>query len=56
MIPATVGSVPGARADVTGLTAGSKDFNDVIRSHLPIVFMFVLGVAFLLLLRTSTRS
>ena len=44
--------MPGARADVAGLTASSKDFNDVMRSHLPIVFAFVLGVAFLLLLRT----
>jgi RND superfamily putative drug exporter len=52
VIPATVGAVPGARADVAGLTAASKDFNDVMRSHLPIVFAFVLGVAFLLLLRT----
>jgi uncharacterized membrane protein YdfJ with MMPL/SSD domain len=52
VIPATVNAVPGARADVTGLTAGSKDFNDTMRSHLPIVFAFVLGVAFLLLLRT----
>jgi uncharacterized membrane protein YdfJ with MMPL/SSD domain len=52
VIPATVGAVPGARADVAGLTASSKDFNDVMRSHLPIVFAFVLGVAFLLLLRT----
>jgi uncharacterized membrane protein YdfJ with MMPL/SSD domain len=52
VIPATVNAVPGARADVAGLTANSKDFNDVMRSHLPIVFAFVLGVAFLLLLRT----
>jgi len=52
VIPATVGAVPAARADVAGLTASSKDFNDVMRSHLPIVFAFVLGVAFLLLLRT----
>ncbi len=52
VIPATVGALPGARADVAGLTASSKDFNDVMRSHLPIVFAFVLGVAFLLLLRT----
>ena len=52
VIPATVGAVPAARADVAGLTASSKDFNDVMRSHLPIVFAFVLGVAFLLLLLT----
>jgi RND superfamily putative drug exporter len=35
-----------------GLTANSKDFNDTMKSHLPFVFAFVLGLAFLLLLRT----
>jgi RND superfamily putative drug exporter len=34
------------------MTAGSKDFNDSLKSHLPIVFAFVLGLAFLLLLVT----
>jgi uncharacterized membrane protein YdfJ with MMPL/SSD domain len=52
VIPATLGRVPAARADVAGLTASSKDFNDTMRSHLPIVFAFVLGAAFLLLMRT----
>jgi uncharacterized membrane protein YdfJ with MMPL/SSD domain len=52
IIPATIGSVPGATADVTGYTAESKDFNDVTESHLPLVFGFVLGAAFLLLLFT----
>jgi RND superfamily putative drug exporter len=37
---------------VTGMTAGSKDFNDALRSHLPFVFAFVLGLAFVLLLVT----
>ena len=44
--------VGGVKADVTGMTAGSKDFNDSMKSHLPIVFAFVLGLAFLLLLVT----
>ncbi len=35
---------------MTGLTASSKDFNDLLESRLPIVFAFVLGLAFLLLL------
>jgi uncharacterized membrane protein YdfJ with MMPL/SSD domain len=35
---------------VTGTTAGSKDFNDLMRERAPIVFAFVLGFAFLLLL------
>jgi uncharacterized membrane protein YdfJ with MMPL/SSD domain len=52
VIPATIGRVPGASAYVMGLTAGSKDFNDTMKAHLPLVFAFVLGMAFLLLLRT----
>jgi uncharacterized membrane protein YdfJ with MMPL/SSD domain len=52
VIPSTIGKVGGVQADVTGMTAGSKDFNDSMTSHLPIVFAFVLGLAFLLLLVT----
>jgi uncharacterized membrane protein YdfJ with MMPL/SSD domain len=52
VIPATIGQLPGVRADVGGLTAGSKDFNDSMRSHAPIVFAFVLAMAFLLMLVT----
>jgi RND superfamily putative drug exporter len=52
LIPQTVGAVPGTTVDVTGLTAGSRDFNTQMKSHAPIVFAFVLGVAFLLLLVT----
>ena len=52
VIPQTLGRVPGVRVDVTGMTAGSKDFNDTIKSHMPIVFAFVLGLAFILLLVT----
>jgi uncharacterized membrane protein YdfJ with MMPL/SSD domain len=52
VVPQTVGKVPGAEVNVTGLTAGSKDFNDTMKSHLPLVFAFVLGLAFLLLLVT----
>jgi uncharacterized membrane protein YdfJ with MMPL/SSD domain len=42
----------GAEAFVTGMTAGSKDFNDLMASRWPIVFGFVLSLAFLLLLLT----
>jgi uncharacterized membrane protein YdfJ with MMPL/SSD domain len=52
VVPATVGSLPDAEVAVTGFTAGSKDFNDVMRSHLPLVFGFVLTLAFILLLVT----
>jgi uncharacterized membrane protein YdfJ with MMPL/SSD domain len=52
LIPATIGRVPGATADVTGYTASSEDFNDTMKSHAPVVFAFVLSAAFLLLLFT----
>jgi RND superfamily putative drug exporter len=52
VIPATIGRTDGVRVNVTGMTAGSKDFNDTMVSHLPLVFGFVLGLTFLLLLVT----
>jgi uncharacterized membrane protein YdfJ with MMPL/SSD domain len=52
LVPATMGQVPGATADVGGFTADSKDFNDTLKAHVPLVFGFVLGAAFLLLLFT----
>ena len=52
VVPATVGGAPDTTADVTGQTASSKDFNDTMRSHAPVVFAFVLSAAFLLLLFT----
>ena len=52
VVPATVGRLAGAEVAVTGLTAGSKDFIDVMRSHVPIVFLFVLSLTFILLLVT----
>ena len=52
VIPATIARVDGTQTDVTGLTAGSKDFNDAMRARLPYVFAFVLGLAFVLLLVT----
>lgn len=50
VIPQTIGTVPGTEVNVTGMTAGSEDFNDLMRSHAPLVFAFVLSAAFLLLL------
>jgi uncharacterized membrane protein YdfJ with MMPL/SSD domain len=52
VIPSTIDKVAGTETNVSGLTAGSKDFNDSLNAHLPIVFAFVLGLAFLLLLVT----
>jgi anti-anti-sigma factor len=52
VIPQTLGRLPGTDAPVTGLTAGSFDFNELIKSRAPWVFVFVLSLAFLLLLVT----
>jgi uncharacterized membrane protein YdfJ with MMPL/SSD domain len=55
LVPATIGKVPGADYAVTGQTAGSYDWNQMMKSALPFVFGFVLTFAFLLLL-ASFRS
>jgi uncharacterized membrane protein YdfJ with MMPL/SSD domain len=52
VLPATLGRVKGASYGVTGVTAASKDFNDLMRSTAPLVFAFVLAFAFILLLVT----
>ena len=52
LIPATLGTVDGIEYAVTGNTAASKDWNDAMKSAVPIVFTFVLAFAFLLLLIT----
>jgi uncharacterized membrane protein YdfJ with MMPL/SSD domain len=49
----TVGRAPGVdHAYITGITAGTQDFNSLLKSKAPIVFAFVLSLAFLLLLVT----
>jgi uncharacterized membrane protein YdfJ with MMPL/SSD domain len=50
ILPATVGTVPGAGYAVGGGTAMSHDFNAKMKSSAPLVFGFVLLFAFLLLL------
>ncbi|MET7423722.1 MMPL family transporter [Dactylosporangium sp. NPDC005555] len=55
VIPATLAGYPDAWVGVTGDTAGSEDFNDQLAGSMPLVFGFVLGLAFLLLL-VSFRS
>jgi len=42
----------GAEVNVTGDAAQSKDFNDLLAERLPLVFAFVLGLAFVLMLVT----
>ena len=50
LVPTTVGALPGAEVGVTGITASTKDFNDKLKSAAPLVFGFVLLLAFGLML------
>ncbi len=52
VIPETIGRVPGVEVNTTGQNASSLDFNDNLKQRAPLVFAFVLGLAFLLLLVT----
>ncbi len=52
LIPGTLGELDGVNTYVTGATAGSEDFNSQMSSTAPLVFAFVLGLAFLLLMVT----
>jgi uncharacterized membrane protein YdfJ with MMPL/SSD domain len=52
IIPATVGQTPGASVNVTGEAASSEDFASQLTSRLPLIFAFVFGLAFLLMLVT----
>jgi len=55
VLPTTLGALPDTEYAVTGETAGSHDFNQRMKQRAPLVFGFVLGLAFLLLL-ISFRS
>jgi RND superfamily putative drug exporter len=52
VIPPLVAGLPQTQVYVTGVTAGTYDFNAQMRNRLPYVFLFVLGLAFALLLWT----
>jgi uncharacterized membrane protein YdfJ with MMPL/SSD domain len=52
VIPATVGAVDGVTVNVTGDAASSEDFSTNLKDRLPLIFAFVFGLAFLLLLVT----
>jgi uncharacterized membrane protein YdfJ with MMPL/SSD domain len=52
IVPTSYGQVPGLEAYADGQTAQDHDFNHALKSHLPAVMLFVLGVAFLILLFT----
>ena len=55
VLPATIGTLPGATYAVTGGTANSVDNNALLKRSWPLVFAFVLTFAFLLML-ASFRS
>ena len=55
-LPATLGKVGGISYAVAGNTASTHDFSARMHSRAPIVFAFVLGLAFLLLLLLTFRS
>jgi RND superfamily putative drug exporter len=52
VIPPIASKLPGVEVNVTGVTAGTYDFNHQMRTRLPYVFLFVLALAFTLLLLT----
>jgi RND superfamily putative drug exporter len=55
VVPTTIGRVPGTSTFVGGLTAANADWNHALHRAIPIVFSFVLVLAFGLLL-VSFRS
>jgi RND superfamily putative drug exporter len=52
IVPATVGKAEGASVNVTGDAAASEDFRTNLDSRLPLIFAFVFGLAFLLMMVT----
>src|SRR3954465_3021090 len=52
IIPAAVGRAEGASVNVSGDAASSEDFASQLKSRLPLIFLFVFGLAFLLMLVT----
>jgi uncharacterized membrane protein YdfJ with MMPL/SSD domain len=51
-LPDTLGQIEGLEYGVTGFTAETVDFNDLMKRTAPLVLAFVLGFAFILLLLT----
>jgi len=52
LLPATLGKVAGADYAVAGQTAGTHDFNELMKARMQYVLLFVLALAFVLLLAT----
>ena len=52
VLPTTLGTAPDVTYAVAGETAGTHDFNELMKARMPWVILFVLGLAFMLLLAT----
>ena len=52
IIPSTLGASNELDVSTLGVTAGTEDFNNLMSSRMPLVFAFVMVLAFLLLLST----
>ncbi|HET7648715.1 MAG TPA: MMPL family transporter [Gaiellaceae bacterium] len=52
LLPQTIGSLEGVDYATTGVAAATKDFNELMKARLPLIFAFVLALAFVLLLLT----
>ncbi len=52
VLPTTLGTAPNVTYATAGVTAGTHDFNELMKARMPWVILFVLGLAFLLLLAT----
>ncbi len=52
VLPTTLGTAPNVSYAVAGETAGTHDFNELMKARMPWVILFVLALAFLLLLAT----
>jgi RND superfamily putative drug exporter len=52
VIPPIASTLPGLQVEVTGVTAVTYDFNHQMAARLPYVFLFVLGLAFVLFVLT----
>jgi uncharacterized membrane protein YdfJ with MMPL/SSD domain len=52
IIPATLGRVEGTTVNVSGNAAQSKDFRQLVSDRLPLIFAFVFGLTFVIMLVT----
>jgi uncharacterized membrane protein YdfJ with MMPL/SSD domain len=52
VLPSALGNISGVDYAVAGETAGTHDFNELMKARMPYVILFVLALAFLLLLAT----